>query len=267
MRKVSSLFIISLLLLTTILIKPIYAAKFATSNETEIVLKIGNYYILYTKPASPYIDHKNRLFIPLRSIEDLMGGKVSYDSQSKTATVDWLERSFQLTVNSTIAKIDGQLVEMDTIPVMKQDAMFLPLRIFLDNTNINYNWVSELGFLHITDEHVVAGEVFENFIGNDATTGYKDAFHLDSYTLSNNTITIRAKNILGQNIPEGKSDIQPLVQFKDGGFSVDSYSRPVNPAIPEVEKDSTITVYKKIGLENAEYIISVGRYEPQPTDG
>ncbi|MFC7560415.1 hypothetical protein ACFQY3_17880 [Paenibacillus farraposensis] len=38
------------------------------------ILKINNYYVLFTTPQAPYIDKNNRFMVPLRSINDLLGG-------------------------------------------------------------------------------------------------------------------------------------------------------------------------------------------------
>lgn len=240
----------------------LYAEEKTVAGETDVYLKIGDYYILYTKPAAPFLDKKHRLLVPLRSIEDLMGGSVNYDSGSKTATVNWLHHTFKLTINSTSAVVDGEPYVLDTVPILKSGSMFLPVRLFLDQANIGHEWIEELGILHIADERVMKGEAFKNFEGNDSTVGHTEAFHIQSYQVSNNRISIRATNISGDDIPAGKADIQPLVQFTDDGFSVDSYTRPNNPDLPEVKQNETITVSKKIGLSNIAYIISVGRKKP-----
>lgn len=197
-----------------------------------------------------------------------MGGTVTYDSSSKTATVNWLDHSFQLTINSNTAKVDGHNIEMDTIPLLKDGAMFLPVRLFLNQTNVKYTWDQKKQLLHITDERVVVGQPFEDFEGNDLFPQNIDgAFHLISYQLSSkngvSTLSIKAKNITGEDIPKGKSDIHPLVSYdNNGGFSTDSYSRPVYPELPEVKEGDILTVTQRFDLKNIAYIISVGRKEP-----
>ncbi|MFJ5625699.1 copper amine oxidase N-terminal domain-containing protein [Peribacillus loiseleuriae] len=236
-------------------------------KETPIYLKMDKYFILYTQPSAPFLDQQGRLLIPLRSIQDLMGGKVSYNHNTKTATVEILSNSFDLTINSKTAYVNKKEVKMDTIPVLKNEAMFLPLRLFLDHTDIEYKWDNDLKFLHITDKRVLVGKPFVNFTGNDFTEGHVDgAFHLHAFKARDSngstSISIKAENLTGKTVPKRKTDIQPLVQFKLGGFSVDSYTRPVNKEAPEVKIGQTFWIKKTIGIYDASYIIAVGRKAP-----
>lgn len=77
------------LLLSAIVAAP---AAHAAEQPKPVYLKVDIYSIIYTQPTSPFIDAQGRLLIPLRTIEDLFGGKVSFDSSSRKATVDWLEK-------------------------------------------------------------------------------------------------------------------------------------------------------------------------------
>jgi hypothetical protein len=73
-------------------------------------------------------------------------------------------------------------------------------------------------------------------------------------------LTIHALNISGHDIAKGKSDIHPLIQYKDGqGFSNDSYIKPVNPPIEAVKAGEEVTVIQKFDKENVAYIITVAR--------
>ncbi|KAF6602377.1 copper amine oxidase N-terminal domain-containing protein, partial [Paenibacillus sp. EKM208P] len=58
--------------------------------HTPIQLKVNDHYVLYTYPASPFVDKKGRLLIPLQAAEDILGGKVTYNAANKTAAVDLL---------------------------------------------------------------------------------------------------------------------------------------------------------------------------------
>ncbi|SFJ48746.1 Copper amine oxidase N-terminal domain-containing protein [Paenibacillus sp. UNC496MF] len=233
-------------------------------REIPIHLKIDPYYILYTQPSAPFVDADNRLLLPLRAYQDLMGGTVSYERSTKAATVTLLDHAFRITIASRTAIVDGNMITMDTTPVLKGGAMFLPIRFFLDRSGINYHWDHNLQLLHITDERVVKGEPFTDFEGNDSTSGHEDgALHLSSFVMTPHSLSITAHNRSGKDIPKGKSDIHPLVTFKNkGGFSTDAYTRPVYPELPEVKRGASVTVTQRFDLQNAAYIISVGRRAP-----
>ncbi|WP_410514545.1 copper amine oxidase N-terminal domain-containing protein [Paenibacillus sp. BR2-3] len=227
-------------------------------------MKIDKFYILYTQPSSPFVDANHRLLMPLRANQDLMGGTVTFDSSSKTANLLLLNHTFEVTIDSKIAKVDGNTIIMDTSPVLKGGSMFLPVRLFLDYTDVKYTWDQKKQLLHITDERMAAGQPFEDFAGNDFTSGSIDgALNLTSFTMFPHSLSIKALNISGEDIPKGKSDIHPLVVFKNkGGFATDSYTKPSYPDLPEVKKGASITVTQRFDTINAAYIIAAARREP-----
>ncbi|WP_169735930.1 copper amine oxidase N-terminal domain-containing protein [Alkaliphilus transvaalensis] len=240
-----------------------------SNDEVPIYIKMDKYFILYTYPIAPFIDQQGRLLIPLRMIQDLMGGNVEYNHTTKTASVELLDSVFNLTIDSEIAYVNKNEVVMDTIPVLKQDSMFLPLRLFLDHTDIDYNWDLSLKLLHITDERVLVGNIFKSFDLHDLTENHIDGnFHLQSYKIFNSKglsyLNVKVKNLTTENVLEGKTDIQPLVYFRAtrGGYSVDSYIRPNNKDVQEIKAGETLWVNKTIDLDDAAYIISVGRRVP-----
>lgn len=233
--------------------------------KSTVLLKAGKFFILYTKPAPPFVDENNRLLIPLRSFEDLFGGKVSYSASTKTAKLSWLDHEFQFVIGSKNAQMDGQSVLMDTNPIIKNGAMFLPIRIFIDQAELKSHWDNKENVLVLDDERILVGEPFENFEGNDLYSQNQDgAFKINNYAVtykSNGTfqLTINASNITGENIPKGKADIHPLVSYADGGFATDSYSRPFYPEIQEIKENGNVSVSQNFPSKEVNYIITVAR--------
>lgn len=236
-------------------------------SSSHVYLKVGQFYVLYTHPTAPYVDQNDRLLIPLRTFEELFGGSVSYSSESKTAQVGWLNHKFKFVIGSNHAEVDGKSYVMDTEPVLKNGAISLPVRLFLDETNVKYHWDSKLQVLVLDDESITVGKPFTDFKGNDLyNENIDNVFQIKSYSIvksKNNTfqLKITANNKSGKNIPKGKADIHPLVSYGKiyGGFSTDSYSRPAYPAIPEVKAGGDVTIYQNFPLKDVEYIITVAR--------
>ncbi|WP_080832875.1 copper amine oxidase N-terminal domain-containing protein [Cohnella massiliensis] len=243
------------------------AATVSLPDKSKVFLKAGKFYILYTKPAPPFVDENNRLLVPLRAFEDLFGGDVSYSATTKTAQLSWLGHEFAFVIGSKSAQMDGQEVVMDTTPALKNGAMFLPIRIFLDQANLESHWDDKENVLILDDDKILTGEPFKNFDGNDLSSENEDgAFRINDYTIKSNgngtfKLTINATNITGETIPEGKADIHPLVSFgaSYGGFATDSYSRPVYPAIKEIAENGTVSVSQNFPLKEVDYIITVAR--------
>ncbi|MBJ8191659.1 copper amine oxidase N-terminal domain-containing protein, partial [Bacillus cereus] len=108
--------------------------------QTPIHLKVNDHYVLYTYPASPFVDKKGRLLIPLQVAEDILGGKVTYNAANKTASVDLLDRNVAATIGSPEISVNGEPMTMDTVPIMKSNAMFLPVSILLKDTDAKMEW-------------------------------------------------------------------------------------------------------------------------------
>lgn len=54
-------------------------------HEGPVVLKMNDYFIIYTYPKGPYIDENDRLILPLRSVSELLGADVAYDGPTRSA--------------------------------------------------------------------------------------------------------------------------------------------------------------------------------------
>ncbi|THF83487.1 copper amine oxidase N-terminal domain-containing protein [Cohnella fermenti] len=239
------------------------SAGAATQETVPVHLKVGKFYILYTKYGAPIADDKERILIPLRMIEGLLGGQVNYVNKTKTATVQWLDHEFELTIASRTAKVDGVTVMMDTVPILKNGAMFLPVRLFLEPLGINYSWDQGNKLLSFNDERVIVGKPFKLFDGQDGNAdGTDNKLILDSYKLVRSQtglkVTLHAKNLSGTAIPEGTADINPLSYFADGSFSVDSYSRPTSAPIGEIAAYGSTEITRAYA-SSLEYLIAVAR--------
>ncbi|MBO7744400.1 copper amine oxidase N-terminal domain-containing protein [Paenibacillus sp. MWE-103] len=246
------------------------AASTSTSSlptYSHVYLKAGPYYILYAHPTAPFVDQHNRLLIPVRAFDELFGGSVSYQASNKTAEVIWQGHTYKFVVGSEKAEVDGRTFSMDTKPVIKDGSISLPIRLFLNTANLKYHWDNELRVLVLDDERILVGEPFMDFKGNDLCPDNIDnALQVEHYSIKklkegNFQLNITARNKSGNDIPAGKADIHPLVSFGKvyGGFSTDSYSRPVYPALAEVKSGKEITVTQNFPLEDVQYIITVAR--------
>lgn len=79
-----------------------------------VYLKINDYQVIYTYPKSPYVDEKNRLMVPLRSVGELMGFEVRFNHITKTARISKEGNSIELTLQSDVAIVNDNPVKMDT---------------------------------------------------------------------------------------------------------------------------------------------------------
>lgn len=185
-----------------------------------VYLKINDYQVLYTYPKSPYVDEKNRLMVPLRSVGELLGFNVKFDHITKTARISKDGKFTELTLQDDVASVNGQSVKMDTKPVLESQSMFVPLRIILTTFNIHGAYNQKTGLVEIDD----------NRLTTQLMTDLEDFYRLNLWRQWNSdgfrimeslpiipqlkddrggdmTLTLKAKNVSGYNLTEGQTAI------------------------------------------------------------
>lgn len=85
--------------------------------------------------TKPFIKD-GRTMLPLRYVGYALGANVGWDDAAKTATFEKDGLSAKLTIGSKVIRLsDGRKITMDTIPVIRNDRMFVPLRYVYDVYN------------------------------------------------------------------------------------------------------------------------------------
>lgn len=217
--------------------------------------------------------------VPLRSVcQDLIGGKVSFDSKTKSTSIVFDGKNVEFSVGSKTAKANGKTIQMDTVPALKDGHIFVPIKLLIDNLGLKSSWNSEYGFVHIDDERITHENKDELIPPEEQSTydfmhynhvphtggirqvmGFqpdqpdtiRDAFAPigakltkveDNEGLEKWYAKAELKNITGKDIPEGKSDCQ--IQFFDS--IVNSKKPPYGCTfqngkhMPAVKKDEII---------------------------
>ncbi|MEC0236675.1 copper amine oxidase N-terminal domain-containing protein [Paenibacillus kribbensis] len=242
-------------------------ASAQAQGQTSIHLKVNEHYVLYTYPASPFVDNKNRLLIPLQVAKDILGGKVTFNAASKTASVDLLGRNVTVTIGSPEISVNGEPVTMDTVPIMKSNAMFLPVSILLKDTDAKMEWNPKRELLSLKHDSFTESPVLMNFKGQDlAQVMDANAFDLTSFDWD------RKKGILdiyamyeSSLSPDFKQiDFNPMIVYSKGTYSVYPYSRPSMFYKVKITSPGHLVYTTNTGTTNADsdyikYITSVGR--------
>ncbi|MEK5322227.1 copper amine oxidase N-terminal domain-containing protein [Paenibacillus sp. FSL L8-0644] len=236
-------------------------------GQTPIHLKVNDHYVLYTYPASPFVDKKGRLLIPLQAAEDILGGKVSYNAANKTAAVDLLGRNVTATIGSPEISVNGESVTMDTVPIMLSNAMFLPVSILLKDTDAKMEWDPKRELLSLKHDSFTESPVLMKFKGQDlAQVMDANAFNLTSFDWD------RKKGVLdiyatyeSSLSPDFKQiDFNPMIVFSKGGHSVYPYSKPSMFYKVKITTPGNLVYTRNIDTTDADkdyikYITSVGR--------
>ncbi|MFE4714786.1 stalk domain-containing protein [Paenibacillus sp. NPDC056722] len=125
------------------------SARTATA-QSPVLLQINQYYVTYTAPQSPYLDQNNRLMVPLRSLSDLLAAEVAYDAVNKSAVIsrknylNETEKNYSLKMSIGVKdiEINGVASQMDTIPVLIQGSMYIPLSVVARAFHLDTKWDS-----------------------------------------------------------------------------------------------------------------------------
>ncbi|NEU26569.1 copper amine oxidase N-terminal domain-containing protein [Paenibacillus polymyxa] len=249
-------------LITLLCLNPIIGDATAESQKIPIHFKVNNFYILYTQPAPPFLDQKGRLLIPLKAVKDLLGGKVAYNAMNKTATVNLLGRSVVVTIGSRDVSINGEPVTMDTVPVIKENVMFLPISVLVKDTDVKMQWDAQRGLLKLEHDSFNKSQVLLSFLGQDlAEVTNKEAFYLHSYEWNGvGKLKINANYDESLKFSEKQVDIRPLIMYGKT-FTMDPYSKSISGSKIQFTGIGELTFKRDFGDmgEKVQYIIAVGR--------
>lgn len=159
MKRMMTLLGIALTLCLSMTLSDRAFAK-TTAVNSPVLLKINHYYVTYTAPQAPYLDQNNRLMVPLRSLSDLLAAKVEYDTVNKSAMIsrknllNEKENSYSLkmTIGVKDIELNGTASKMDTVPVLIQGSMYIPLSVVTKALHLDTKWDSSQKITQIYEE-------------------------------------------------------------------------------------------------------------------
>ena len=101
------------------------------NNDVRIVV---NDEILLFKDAAPYFDtNAGRIYVPIRPLTEKLGAKVGYDNITREVTIETDTVKLLLTINSSIAYVNGVKVELDAPAFLQNGFTYVPLRFVSEN--------------------------------------------------------------------------------------------------------------------------------------
>ena len=119
----------------------------AINNENDLlVVQIDNpRYYLNGKPAvmdsAPFIDENDRTMLPVRVVANALGisdADITWDDETKTATFTRADGVVvSCTVGSNVIKVGDQDMVIDTVPVIRNDRIYLPMRALFNAFNVS----------------------------------------------------------------------------------------------------------------------------------
>ena len=111
----------------------------ASANNVEVI--INGTAVRFTEDSGyPYVDENNRTMVPLRVTMETAGFAVGYDSAKQTAIVVTEHGRIEVPIGTNIIYDNNNLVENDTISVVKNGRTYLPIRAVLEAAGFTVEW-------------------------------------------------------------------------------------------------------------------------------
>lgn len=104
----------------------------------------------------PYLDETDRTMVPLRFISEAFGAKVDYNTETEGITITRGESVIKMKPGMRSYTADNMMKEMDTVPVIKNERTFVPVRIIAETFNNNVEYYN--GLIHISSGSAELGE-------------------------------------------------------------------------------------------------------------
>ncbi|MGZ9586434.1 copper amine oxidase N-terminal domain-containing protein [Paenibacillus marinisediminis] len=246
-------------------------------NDVPALLQINEYHVLYTYPKPPYIDNNYRLMIPLRAVSEMLGAQVSYSSKDKQALIEMNGSTLSITADSKMIEVDGTPELMDTVPVIYEQSMFIPVRVLIDHFNLPATRDPMTGIVNIQSKSLMESDMMKYMNEYDKTPEISslDALVPSYYDLQIVTeqgklqegeLTLTSMNMSRQKIEQGKEDMHVIFMYDHGlqmELDIDTTDQVNKRNRPALKADaifkSKYTFYAPNYTERLKYILAIGR--------
>lgn len=93
--------------------------------------------------ALPLIKDSTTL-IPLRKVSESLGAKIEWDEENKTITGTKKNKIFILTLDSNLAKINGESIELIAAPLVIEGSTMVPARFIAESLDMYVEWQEDI---------------------------------------------------------------------------------------------------------------------------
>jgi hypothetical protein len=144
-KKYISLLLVLMMILTA---NPAYA------NE-EIKVYVDDTQIKFD--ASPMV-RDGRLLVPFRPFAEALGANVSWNSKIQKVTVQKDDIIIELTVGSKSARMNEEIILLETVPIITNNRVFVPLRFVGDSLGAIVSWNEQSRTVTVSRELLYSDE-------------------------------------------------------------------------------------------------------------
>ncbi|MBQ4557599.1 MAG: leucine-rich repeat protein [Clostridia bacterium] len=118
--------------------------SFVTLSDNRIIMTIDSTNALVsgnsvTTDVPPIIEN-NRTMLPARFVAEALGATVSWDAPTRTATIEGNGVTVKITVDSTIAYVNGEKVTLDAPAFIRDNRTYTPVRFIAEALGATVEW-------------------------------------------------------------------------------------------------------------------------------
>ena len=121
------------------------------SYKEPITVFIGEEPIIF-EGVKPMIKDDTTL-LPLRIVTQSLGGFIEWDESNKMISGGKDDYSYQLTLNSKGAIVNGQAKELLTPPIIIQGSTMVPIRFIAESLGMKVKWNGDTRAIKITSNN------------------------------------------------------------------------------------------------------------------
>ena len=82
----------------------------------------------------------DRTLVPMRKIFETLGANLSWDDKNKRASAQLGDNNMEVTVNSLTAYANGNVILLDSAPIIRNNRTLVPLRFISESLGAKVNW-------------------------------------------------------------------------------------------------------------------------------
>lgn len=124
---------------------------------------------------APVIEN-GRTLVPFRAIAEALNATVSWDTATQTINSSDGQTSVSLQIGSYQAYRNGNILELDTAPVIHKSRTLIPLRFFCEAYNCQVNWEKDTNTIKIISAPRDMNVVGFYALGDSETSSWTDLF-------------------------------------------------------------------------------------------
>lgn len=100
-------------------------------------------------PSAPPIEQNERLLVPIRPVIEAMGAVVEWNPDDNSFAVIMDGKNLIMQIGSNIAKLNGEVMEVELAPVLRNERTYVPVRFVAENMGFDVEWDENLALADI----------------------------------------------------------------------------------------------------------------------